>query len=276
MKSLHQLLLCLAAVAPAQGADSARFDIEGIHLGMPLKEAMAALRAHNANLKLAPDSVPYEGLPSALTYGISAVGGGEGFYFMVTMPPNEAVVSKLTWVVHFTQENMPRQEVVVANLARKYGPVSWDTTPAALSIGARDVFWVDDEQGNRVKGKPLPRCLGQSTFFMNGLAAGSRNQWDPVNVRLPPIAARLRIEQGFVNREDPIAEQCTNVTMVHARLFKARVMGVAIPNLVEYVVLMVASGPIDRRATKATHEYWLKTAKPGSTALRSVAPKRRN
>ena len=78
MKSLQQLLLCLAAVVSAEGADPARFDIEGIHLGMPLKEAMAALRVHNANLKLVPDSVPYDGLPSALTYGISAVGGGEG------------------------------------------------------------------------------------------------------------------------------------------------------------------------------------------------------
>jgi hypothetical protein len=31
--------------------------------------------------------------------------------------------------------------VLVANLARKYGRISWDTGPAALSIGTRDVFW---------------------------------------------------------------------------------------------------------------------------------------
>jgi hypothetical protein len=106
---------------------------------------------------------------------------------------------------------------------------------------------------------------------MNGLKPGSRNQWDPVNVRLPPIAARLRIEQGFVNREDPIANECSKYTLVHARLFRSSFMGVRVPNLVEYVVLMIASGPLDRKATEATHEYWLKTAK--SSALKGAPSK---
>jgi hypothetical protein len=252
----------VVAVASAQGLpDVSRFEVEGIRLGMPLKEAMAALRMHNANLRLAPDSVPYPGLPSPLTYGINAVGGGEGFYFLVTMPPNELTVSRITWVRHFAADVIPKQDAVVASLAQKYGRISWDTTSAALMIGTRDVFWILDEQGNPIPGQPSPRCLGQSTFFMNGLKPGSRNQWDPVNVRLPPVAARLRIEQGFVNREDPIAEECSKYSMVHARLFKASMMGVAVPNLVDYVVLMVSSGPMDRQATEATHQYWLKTAK---------------
>ena len=49
--------------------------------------------------------------------------------------------------------------------------------------------------------------------------------------------------------------------MIHARLFRASVMGVRVPNLVEYVVLVMGSGPQDRKTTQATHEYWLKTAK---------------
>jgi hypothetical protein len=265
--------LVIAVTAAAQGTPEAgTFDIEGIRLGMPIKEAMAALRMHNANMRLAPDSVPYQGLPNALTYGINAVGQGEGFYFVVTMPPNEAAITRVTWVAHFTgNDKIPRQDVVVANLAKKYGAVSYDTTPAALSIGTRDVFWVNDEQGNRIKGQVPPRCLGQSSFFMNGLKPGTRNQWDPVNVRLPPIAARLRIEEGFVNREDPIANECSKYTLVHARLFRSSFMGVRVPNLVEYVVLMIASGPLDRKATEATHEYWLKNAK--SSALKSVPSK---
>lgn len=251
-------MMALAADLP----DANKYDIEGIRLGMPLKDAMTALRAHSANLKLAPDSVQYPGLPTALTYGINAVGGGEGFYFFVTMPPNEVAISKITWVVHYSQEVIPKQDVVVANLVQKYGPVSWDTTAAALSLGARDVFWVNDEQGTRIKGQVPPRCLGQSTFYMNALAQGSRNQWDPTSVRLPPAYSRLRIEEGFVNRGDPIADECAKYTMVHARLFKTRFMGVAVPNLVEYVVLLAASGPLDRAATNATHEYFVKTAKP--------------
>jgi len=258
-------LLVVLAAGAQDTRDPGKFEMAGISLGMPIKEAMAALRTHNANLRLAPESASYPGLPAALTYAINAVGQGEGFYLMVTMPPNETAISKVTWVTHFAGETIPSQDVIVGNLARKYGPISWDTGPAALTIGTRDVFWIDDEQGNRVKMQPQPRCLGQSTFYMNGLKPGSRNQWDPTNVRLPVSAARLRIEQGFVNREDPIAAQCSPYTMIHARLFKASVMGVRVPNLVEYVVLVMGSGPLDRKTTQATHEYWLKTAKAASS-----------
>ena len=95
---------------------------------------------------------------------------------------------------------------------------------------------------------------------MNARVPGTK-RWDPVAVRLPQIAARLRVEQGFVNRTDPIANQCSPYTMVHARLFPSTLMGVKVPNLVGYMVLMIASGPLDRRTTEATHEYWLKTAR---------------
>jgi hypothetical protein len=252
---LSTVWLFLPPAITAQGPD-----MEGIHLGMPVKDAMAALRTHNANLHLLPESATYQGLPSPLTYGISAVGGGEGFYFVVTMPPNPLVVSRVTWVRHFAQDVIPKQDAVVAGLAQKYGTISWDTTSAALSFGSRDVFWIDDEQNQRIKGQPSPRCLGQSTFFMNGVKPGNHKQWDPVNVRLPPRAARLRIEQGFVNQEDPIAAECSKFSIVHARLFKASLMGVSVPNLVEYLVLMISDGPLDRRTTEATHQYWFKTA----------------
>ena len=158
-------------------------------------------------------------------------------------------------LMHYGENSIPTQDVVVANLVRKYGPISYDTTPAALSLGTRDVFWMDDAQGNRSKGAPVSRCLGQSTFFMNSLIRGTR-QYDPVSVRLPPLSAKQRIEEGFVNPGDPMAEQCAQQSMVHARLFRTRVMGIAVPNLVEYVVLMIASGPLDQKATKATHEFW--------------------
>jgi hypothetical protein len=250
------MLAGLAAIVAAQ-----EFDIQGIRLGMPIKEAMTVLRAHNPNMKLAPESLAYPGMPSALTYGINAVGQGEGFYFLVTMPPNEVSIAKVTWVAHFNQDGkVPAQDAVVANLAKKYGPISWDTGPAALTIGSRDIFWINDEQGVRVRVRPPPRCLGQSTFYMNSPKPGTK-RWDPVSVRLPQLAARLRIEEGFVNRTDPVAEQCAGYTMVHARLFGASFMGARVPNLVEYVVLLMASGPLDRKATQATHQYWLKTAK---------------
>src|SRR2546430_15630763 len=97
---------------------------------------------------------------------------------------------------------------------------------------------------------------------MNGHRRGTGNQWALTKGRLPHLSARLSIEEEFVNRTAPGAEQCAKFTMVHARLFRAMLMGVNVPNLVEYLVLTLSDGPLDRKTTQATHEFWLKTAKP--------------
>jgi hypothetical protein len=244
----------------------AGYELVGIKLGMPLKEAVAALKAHNPNLRFQDESVPYPGLPRPLTYGINAVGAGEGFYLMITMPPGEPRVSKVTWVVHFGQDQIPRQDVLTMNLAKQFGRITMDTLPVSLEIGSRDLYWVDDGGGNRVVGEQIPKkCRSESSFYLTGVTPGYPPRFDPTRVHLPAMAARLRIEQGYTNKEDPNAEFCGDYTMARARFFKTKVMGVNVPNLVEYLVVMIASGPLDRSATKATHQYWMNTARPAAT-----------
>ena len=233
------------------------FEMAGIRLGMPLKEAMMALKKHRHDLKLATDSIPYGAAGAPLTYGIHAVGPAEGFYFLVTMPPNQVVVSKVTWVARFSPDSPPTQQDVVARLVAKYGPPSFDTLDASLTMGSREVWWVDDGEGKRTRGNAhYQRCRGESTFFLNGRAAGTRAAYDPVNVRLPGALAKARLEQGYKNQYDEAADFCGGFTVVRARLFDTRELGVKIPNLVSYLVLMMASGPLDRESTNATHEWW--------------------
>src|SRR5437762_2891224 len=136
-------MLFLAIAGMCHAAD---YELAGIKLGSSLKDAMAALRAHNPKMELHPENAAYPGLPNALTYGIAAVGAGEGFYFLVTMPPSEPAVSKITWVVHFGQDNVPKQDVLVANLAKQFGPISMDTLPVSLDLGSRDLYWVGHAQ----------------------------------------------------------------------------------------------------------------------------------
>jgi hypothetical protein len=148
------------------------------------------------------------------------------------LPPNETAISKVTWVTHFAGEKIPSQDVIVANLARKYGP----------SLVGHRTGRVDDRYARCVPGLTTSRKQGQTPaaaalprpkhVLHERAEAGTRNQLDPTNVRLPVSAARLRIEQGFVNREDLVAAQCSPYAMVHARLFKTSVMGVRVPNLV--------------------------------------------
>src|SRR5262249_8476158 len=101
----------------------------------------------------------------------------------------------------------------------------------------------------------------ESSFYLTGLTPGRPPKYDPTKINLPPIAARLRIEQGYTNREDPAAEACGEYTMARARLFRASFMGVRVPNLVEYLVVMIGSGPRDRSAINAIHQFWTSAVK---------------
>lgn len=68
-----------------------------------------------------------------------------------------------------------------------------------------------------------------------------------------PVRAKLRIEQGFVNQVEN-ARECANYTMIRVRLFDTRFIGISTPNLVGGLMVMMASGPLDRKETEATHE----------------------
>lgn len=152
-------------------ASAGKYDILGIKLGMPIKEALLALKAHSPKFRLQPESLKYGMLPNALTYGISAVSShvtdtsrplppsSEKFYFMITMPPNQEVVSKVSRVVTFAKDTVPTQDVLAGDLEKKYGPVSWDSGPATLNQqGYREMFWVDDQQGSSA---PRTGLVGQ-------------------------------------------------------------------------------------------------------------------
>jgi hypothetical protein len=268
------LLLTLSAArthAQAPGADAAiaaRYDIVGIKVGMTLKEAMAALKAHNPNLRLKPENLQYASIPQALTYAISGEGAAEVFYFLVTMPPGPPVVSKITWTGAFTPQSAPKQDEVVATLVQKYGPVTWDTLPASLSLGSRDVVWVDDAHGARLKGHPPSKCLALTTFFMNGPAPNTRTQFGATNIQISPVIARIRVDEGYANRRESAGDACAEYTMVRARLFRMKTFGVSVPNLISYLTLTIGSGPLDRSATNATHRYVAEQVKNGGRAER--------
>src|SRR5690349_11088583 len=69
------------SAAPAQATQQAntaaavtadKYDILGIKVGMPIQEALAALKAHSPNFRLKPESIKYDVVPNPMTYGIWA------------------------------------------------------------------------------------------------------------------------------------------------------------------------------------------------------------
>ena len=133
-------------------------DVVGVKLGMPVKDALAALKAHNGNLKLEPITMPgYEALPGVIMTPVfaslrntakSADEGIEYVNLLTTFAPNEAFVWGVTRQVIFgTEASRPTLDNTLAGLKKKYGPESLRYTDTRL-------IWVYDTQGRQVMGPP--------------------------------------------------------------------------------------------------------------------------
>ena len=130
-------------------------DVVGIKLGMPVKEAVEALKAHDANFKVQPITLrQYEALPGVVMTpmllapnpgGPSAV-SGDDFTLFITYAPNEAFLWGLSRNLGFgRQDSRPTVENTLAGVRKKYGPESTQQTNSRL-------IWIYDVQGQQVMG----------------------------------------------------------------------------------------------------------------------------
>ena len=142
--------------ATAKIAAKAGFlDVVGIKLGISPKDALAAVKAHNAALALEPKAkLEYEALPGVVMMPVlastqnantSMQGGSEYMGLLVTYPPNEAFVYGVWRDVSFGRpESRPTIDYILNGLRKKYGPES-----------AREdslLIWLFDAQRQQVMG----------------------------------------------------------------------------------------------------------------------------
>jgi hypothetical protein len=142
--------------ATAKIAAKAGFlDVVGIKLGTSPKDALAAVKAHNAALALeSKTKLEYEALPGVAMMPVlastqnaktSMAGGIEYMGLLVTYPPNEAFVYGVWRDVSFGRpESRPTVDYIVNGLKKKYGPES--AREDALLI------WLFDAQRQQVMG----------------------------------------------------------------------------------------------------------------------------
>lgn len=142
--------------ATAKIAAKAGFlDVVGVKLGMPLKAALDAVKAHNGSLKLEPQAkLEFEALPGvvmtpvfASTKNMSQASdpGAEYLGLLVTYAPNEAFVYGVWRDVWFSKtESQPPVDTILAGMRKKYGPESLKED--ALLI------WLFDAQKRQVMG----------------------------------------------------------------------------------------------------------------------------
>jgi hypothetical protein len=162
------------AEATAKIASKAGFvDVVGVKLGMPLKAAIDALKAHNPNLAMEPLTMPpYEALPgvvmtpalSSKKYTATPGPEKETVGLLVTMSPNEPFVWGVMRELWYEKEDgRPTIETLLGGLRQKYGQESFK------DVGTR-LIWMYDTQGQQVseaKAKEiLAKCGGRARVGM--------------------------------------------------------------------------------------------------------------
>jgi hypothetical protein len=233
MRSLGFSLLVLAANASGATAQSQppalpaplNLGIVGIKLGMPIKDALAAVKADNPGLSLTPQTLQLEGFAQPFVTTVMAQQAGvagkdtEGLELQFTMPPAR-------------QENMPSLENTLAALRKKYGPENIPADPDPRNL-SKNITWIFDAQG-----RPVPAAQAKSlnmtcTNYLGtpfGGGAGIRNELAGAN---PPPA------------------QCIPLSMVTASVQASS--GVIPGSIVVYnLILQVADGPMYRISLEAT------------------------
>ncbi len=275
------------AIPSGTAADTAKivaslpsFDVVGIKLGMPAKDAVGALEGMRPKLVIRPATIRYTILPEPLTYEVYAASpqiirtghlgdpDTEQIDLLLTMPPNREVVSRISRYVTFSKTTAPDQDRLAAALIRKYGPVSYDSHPANLYMaGVRTMLWVDRD-GKRLQhlafGQPEfihieqvmldTPSFGETSFAGSFAGAGV----DATRVRMDSLELKRRLQNGF--EKTGLAADQTHFTMVYAEIMRACNIGISSPDVVGALLVTVGSLPLDRSATDATHQMLVAAA----------------
>lgn len=161
----------LASAAPEGSLDPAKLpDISGIHLGMKMPEAKAALQKVYPSARI--DAMNGGGLgpynqPAVATFRVQGNNTGHDQAGVdLTMPPNE----QLVWhVSRVTPQPHVAHAALVAGLRQKYGKETFaianSDKPPANDNEVIQMWWVFDERGQPVAGA---RLMNGSPFGCNG------------------------------------------------------------------------------------------------------------
>jgi hypothetical protein len=246
LRSFGFMLLVLAANTSGAAAQSQppalpaplNLDIVGIKLGMPIKDALAAVKADNPGLSLTPQTLQLEGFAQPFVTTVMAQQAGvagkdtEGLELQFTMPPARQVLWGVRRTYSYTKENMPSLENTLAALRKKYGP---ENIPADTDLRnlTKNITWIFDAQGRPVPSGEAKSLNMTCTNYLGtpfGGGAGIRNDLAGAN---PPPA------------------QCIPLSMVTASVQASS--GVIPGSIVVYnLILQLADGPIYRTSLEAT------------------------
>jgi hypothetical protein len=227
---------------PAVAIDPSKLpDVEGVHLGMSVQQAMnlmtglfpgACLQPRTAKFANAPDKPWIARIEVQGTQTCTAQYSDQ-LAVMLSMPPNPQQVVSLERAILFQQGKQPTLDSLVASLRQKYGQEVATTKPPRMG-------WLFDEQGRQLAPTKtyLPDCAGQ----MVGTSSGSDDMKNPTSlggvVGTPPAALMV--------------QPCRSHVYIRAEMLTYPVQGVSV---VSQLHMFVSENDLDTRDAIASQQY---------------------
>lgn len=149
-------------------------EIVGVHLGMTLRDAYAALQQAYPKTKLTVNSLQMPTIPERVAYSVTTYqdsSSGDITTLGVVLPPNKQIVWAMARQTGWTPGQTPMNRgTVLAALRQKYGKES----ASVMSSGARvssdrdiyGIYWLFNEQGKRIA--PPDPGFPETTGTCNG------------------------------------------------------------------------------------------------------------
>ncbi|HXA00279.1 MAG TPA: hypothetical protein VN025_21145 [Candidatus Dormibacteraeota bacterium] len=230
---------------PASGIDYAKLpDVEGIHLGMPVKEAIAIVNKiyRGENLQGPPNiywvkfaSGPQQPWVTYVKGALPKSDGQLGDAIMVrfSAPPNPQRVVWIQRQINFPMDKTPAASVLIQSLHEKYGVSS-------KGVLGTNMAWVMDEQG-----QPVPPTRDMACSGLTNQSAVSGSQTAPGTI--PFLLGPNPFTDAELVRLSRLCKYPVNITTGLDETHPNAMIG----NL---VVTMTENG-IDTRAAIATQKY---------------------
>ena len=245
--------------ATAKIAAKAGFvDVIGVKLGMPLKAALDALKAHNPNLMMETVTLPpYEALPGVVmtpwlaskkNTNIPSSEEKETVGVLVTMAPSEPFVWGM-WreVLYEKEDSRPTTDTILTGLRKKYGQES-------LNEGMR-LTWLYDAQGQQVikpkANEVMSKCMSMWTVGM------------AVTTQLQPGYINRQIVGSYFNSsygKDPFSGLCQSYAVVQAEYLAQSPLGKTSPPLVVNVAVRATNRQLEVSGVTASHTLLMREA----------------
>jgi hypothetical protein len=213
-------------------------DVVGIKLGMPVKTAVATMKANNPRLNIKEDTFQLEGFDQVVLSSIVADELGEGgkdgerFELGFSMPPSPQVVWGVRRTYTYARQNFPSMDLTMAALRKKYGQENIPVDPDSRFM-TKIMVWVLDAQG-RLLGPGPAHSLYMTCYTPLSNAFSTTSIINELHgVRMPA--------------------ECDSVAMVSASV-QASANAVPGSIVVGNLTVQVANGPAYRASIEATRK----------------------